>query len=165
MNIAQPSGTDIQLVSTPQYGSSSDDDLLRIAYTRVQKDSPEFLTVHDGIDQNVDIKMSTLVFRAAPEPVLALYDFIMTTFVPNQDTRAKSGSATVGEDPLTQAQVAGNPGVIRVLVKLDGVQGVLRLYFSSSRRSHADPSDFHQRYDLTCHALVFNSRCFYSPMA
>lgn len=125
MNVVQPSGTDIRFVSTPQHGSSPDNDLLRIAYTRVQKDSPEFFTVHNGVDQNVDIKMSTLVFRAAPEPVLSLYDFIMTTFVSsNEDMRAQAGSATFGEDPQKRVQVAGNTGVIRVLVKLDGVRGM-----------------------------------------
>jgi vacuolar protein sorting-associated protein 13A/C len=124
MNVVQPSGPDILFVSTPQHGSSPDSDLLRIAYTRAQKDSPEFLTMHDGIDQNVDIKMSTLVFRAAPEPVLALYDFIMTTFVSsNEDIRTQSGY-TVGEAPETQVQVTGNTGVIRVLVKLEGVRGM-----------------------------------------
>jgi len=125
MNVVQPGGTDILFVSTPQHESSGDSDLLRIAYTRVQKDSPEYLTVHDGIDQNVDIKMSTLVFRAAPEPVLALYDFIMSTFVSsNEVIRAQAGPVNFGEDPQKRVQVAGNSGIIRVLVKLDGVRGV-----------------------------------------
>jgi vacuolar protein sorting-associated protein 13A/C len=125
MNVVQPSGTDILFVSTPHHGSSPDNDLLRIAYTRVQKDSPEFLTVHDGVDQNVDVKMSTLVFCAAPEPVLSLYDFIMTTFVSsNKDIRAQAGSATFAESPQKRVQVAGNTGVMRVLVKLDGIRGV-----------------------------------------
>jgi vacuolar protein sorting-associated protein 13A/C len=124
MSVVQLNGPDIHFVSTPQHGSSPDNDLLRIAYTRVQNDSPEFLSMYDGIDQNVDIKMSTLVFRAAPEPVLALYDFIMTTFVSNgEDTRAQGGSAVVGKGPHTQIQAAGNTGVIRVSVSLDGVRG------------------------------------------
>ena len=43
------------------------------------------LAKFDGIAQSVDIKISTFIFKAAPEPVLAVYDFVMTTFVPGPD--------------------------------------------------------------------------------
>src|SRR6266545_2977130 len=126
MNIVQDSGKDIQFVSTPEHGSSRENDLLRIAYTRVQKESPDFLPIHEGIDQNVDIKMSTLIFRSAPEPVLALYDFIMTTFAPisNETMQPQTNRSADGLQE-SQAQNVADPGVIRVLVKLEGVRGAL----------------------------------------
>lgn len=124
MNVVQPSEADILFVSTPQHGSSRDNDLLRIAYTRVQRESPDFLSVYDSTDQNVEIKMSTLVFRIAPEPVLALYDLIMSTFGSNsENTRAETGSM-VGKNSQTQFQAAEPTGVIRVSVKLDGIRGL-----------------------------------------
>src|SRR5260370_37271959 len=57
-------------------------DLMQVQYVRVQKDSPDFVRVFEGIDQHIDIELSTFVFSAAPEPVISLYDFIMATFLP-----------------------------------------------------------------------------------
>lgn len=123
MHVIQPSGQNIPFISTPEFSATSNEDLLRIAYTGVQKESPEFATFYDRVDQNVDIKVSTLVFRVAPEPVLALYDFIITTFVPRRDEvtqtlpepRSKQNSGIAQDDSDSK---------IRVLVKLEGVKGV-----------------------------------------
>jgi vacuolar protein sorting-associated protein 13A/C len=124
MNVIQPSGADIVFISTPEFDSTNEKDLLRIAYSRVQKQSPDFLTLYEGINQNVDIKMSTLVFRAAPEPVLSLYDFIMTTFVsdPSQVSQPTGGAISID---LPNQKTENDPeGKIRVLVKLEGIQGM-----------------------------------------
>ena len=122
MHVVQPSRQDIQFISTPS-NTTSDTDLLRIAYARVQKESPEFATLYEGVDQNVDIKISTLVFRAAPEPVLALYDFIMTTFVSRLDQVPQFQP----EEPFKEGfgVVQGDSdSKIRVLIKLEGVKGL-----------------------------------------
>lgn len=126
MNVVQPNSKDIHFISTPELDLTNDKDLLRIAYSRVQKQSPDFLTLYEGIDQNVDIKMSTLAFRAAPEPVLALYDFIMTTFVSNSGQLSQPTSGAIIVDSLDQKTVVENDPdeKIRVLVKLKGVQGM-----------------------------------------
>ncbi|KAF8974033.1 vacuolar protein sorting-associated protein 13 [Flammula alnicola] len=124
MNVVQPGEEDIRVVSTPELDPSNANDLLKIAYTRVQKESPDFLTLYEGIDQNIDIKMSTLIFRAAPEPVLALYDFIMTTFVPNSDQNVPPTTILQSADGIGQIDVSqtNSDGKIRVLLKLEGVQ-------------------------------------------
>jgi len=126
MNVVQPSGKDIQFISTPELDLANDKDLLRIAYSRVQKQSPDFFTLFEGIDQNVDVKMSTLAFRAAPEPVLALYDFIMTTFVsnPGQSSQPPSGELTIGSSDQRIVAENDRDEKIRVLVKLKGVRGM-----------------------------------------
>jgi len=126
MDVVQANDTDIQFVSTPVHGTSRENDLLRIAYTRVQKESSDFVTVHEGIDQNVDIKMSTLVFRAAPEPVLLLYDFIMSTFVSSD----KVTNSVALEEPHANQPQTISEGEIRVLIKLEGVRGMQILNFS-----------------------------------
>ncbi|KAF8168100.1 vacuolar protein sorting-associated protein 13 [Crassisporium funariophilum] len=127
MTVAQPSGKDLQFITTPEFSETNDKDLLRIAYTRVQKESPQFVTLYDGVDQNVDIKISTLVFRAAPEPVLALYDFIMTTFVPSSDRIIPNNSGQLSPQDLgpPNGDQSGTEGKIRVLVKLEGIQVIL----------------------------------------
>lgn len=126
MNVVQPSGQEIQFISTPDLGSLSEKGLLQVSYMRVQKESPEFQTMAEGIDQNVDIKISTLVFRAAPEPVLTLYDFVMTTFVPTSEQAPPPSTLQVANviDKPT-AESSDVEGKIRVLMKFAGVQCTL----------------------------------------
>lgn len=72
----------MNFISSVESTSSNVKDLLSVAYIRAQKESPEFSTLFEGVSQSVDIKISTFLFQIAPEPILALYDFIMSTFVP-----------------------------------------------------------------------------------
>ena len=126
MNVVQPIGKDIQFISTPAAGPSTERHLLQISYCRVEKESPDFLTIAEGIDQNVDIKISTLIFRVAPEPILALYDFVMATFVSNADRSNEPGAAPTSTpaegDIPTRSPANQEEGKIRVLVKFEGVQ-------------------------------------------
>lgn len=120
-NIIQPSGI-IKFISTPTEISGAPD-LLQVKYTRVQRESPEFQPIYEGIDQNIDVKISTLVFRVAPEPILATYDFIMTTFVP----RSSPPYSAVDQNLVPIAEVGqqnteSSDGKIRVLVKLESVK-------------------------------------------
>ncbi|KAF8078623.1 vacuolar protein sorting-associated protein 13, partial [Lyophyllum atratum] len=116
----------LRFISSAESGSSQDD-LFIVAYTRVQKDSPEFVSVYEGIDQSVDIKVSTFIFRTAPEPVISLYDFVMTTFVPQSGTQHPSQEVQTQKDSrdvqLNSENVAD--GKIRVVVKLASVQVIL----------------------------------------
>ena len=108
----------------------TDEDLLIVKYTRVQQDSPEYQPVYEGIDQNVDVKISTFLFRAAPEPVVTLYDFIMTTFVPQNNagsaeaTPAPGTPADGNATPEIVVDSGGSPEKIRVLLTLASIQGM-----------------------------------------
>ena len=95
MDVFQMGADPIRFMSSVDSESTTADDLLTVDYTRAQKASPEFLTVYEGIDQNIDVKISTFVFKAAPEAVLMLYDFIMTTFVPDTGNNAEQQDSTV----------------------------------------------------------------------
>lgn len=127
MDLAQPgTGKLLKFISSADLLQTKDQDLLSVTYTRVQKDSPEFLSVYEGIDQSVDIKISTFIFRAAPEPVISLYDFIVTTFLPQSNTQPNVNTQidTVDKSNSVAADnVTASDGKIRVLVKLARVQG------------------------------------------
>ena len=124
MNVVQAGRDQIQLVSS---GSTEpgNKDLMKISYRRVQKNSPEFATIYESTDQSVDVQLSTFIFHAAPEPVVTLYDFIMTTFVPQTQEQAVNKTPSViaiadeGGPPLPTKAME----TIRVSVKLDSVQG------------------------------------------
>ncbi|MCO5580104.1 hypothetical protein L7F22_033970 [Adiantum nelumboides] len=130
----------------------SDKDLVRVKYTRVQTDSPEFMSVYEGIDQTINVDVSTINIMLTRVSVLAVYDWIMTTFVPAQEDQVQHPSQQ-GEKARRQSDASktnrrisidgppkddknlvkdGSPGTveerkekIRVRVKLTSV--VLRL--------------------------------------
>jgi len=124
MNLVRPGMDPIQFVSSAESDSLQDKDLLSVTYTRVQKESPEFTIIYEGINQSVDIRISTFIFRAAPEPVLSLYDFVMTTFVPQSNNQTiKPGSTEYDVNRVHASAASGTDDKIRVLVKLARVQG------------------------------------------
>ena len=132
MNIYQPDLPTVEFMSSAD--TEGQDNLLIVRYKRCQPESPVFLSQFEGIDQSVDIKVSTFIFRAAPEPVLAVYDFIMTTFVPGPAPNQQQQHVLIvdGEDlgqgkditpvVVKRLQVTQK---IRVLVNLASVQGTL----------------------------------------
>jgi vacuolar protein sorting-associated protein 13A/C len=134
MNIYQPDLPTIEFMSSAD--TVGQDNLLIVRYKKCQSESPVFLTKFDGIDQSVDIKISTFIFRAAPEPVLAVYDFVMTTFVPSpapnqqqqQVVPVADGEILLGQgEDAAQAVAVGQQQAaqkIRVLVNLASVRGI-----------------------------------------
>ncbi len=105
---------------------------MQVHYVRVQKDSPDFVRVFEGIDQHIDVELSTFIFSAEPEPVISLYDFIMTTFLPaGSDVgdplppQPPQTVPSVGPKNIAQAgsklQTA-NPDRIRLKLRLISVQ-------------------------------------------
>ncbi|KAK0233092.1 hypothetical protein IW262DRAFT_1304036 [Armillaria fumosa] len=128
MDLVQPDADPIKFMSSLELDSESQDkDLLTVTYTRIQQQSPEFFGVYDGVEQKVDVKISTFIFRAAPEPVLMLYDFIMTTFVPQPTDQMVTQPAQSGALEVVTTPKASNAegGKIHVAVKLASVQVVL----------------------------------------
>jgi vacuolar protein sorting-associated protein 13A/C len=122
MNYLESGRTPTAFISSED---SKDKNLLKVKYVRAQQDSPEFMTVFDGIDQSVDVGMSTLVLRAQPEPVIAIYDFLMTTFVP-QKGPAVPTPALEKDLKVSPQQQQTMTEQIRVRVKLESVQGAPR---------------------------------------
>ncbi|TFK30442.1 vacuolar protein sorting-associated protein vps13 [Coprinopsis marcescibilis] len=124
-DIIQPQNP-IKLISTPSEASGSPN-LLQVKYTRVQSDSPEYQPIYEGIDQSIDVKISTLVFRIAPEPILAFYDFIMTTFVPSSAGIEAPPNRAITSGPSQQqtGEITGTDNKLRILVKLESVKLIL----------------------------------------
>ncbi|CAE6488407.1 unnamed protein product [Rhizoctonia solani] len=111
-----------------QIGSEANSDLVSIKYVRAQKESPEFISVYDGIDQSVDVALSTFTFNVAPEPVITLYDFIMSTFVggnePATNAPTPAGS-NMGTPEVEQPPPPVDTGKIKVKVKLTSIRLLL----------------------------------------
>lgn len=100
MTLFQPGKDNIDFVSSPESDVTDDKDLLNVRYTRVQKESPDFITTFEGFEQAVDVRLSTFIFKASPEPLIAVYDFIMSAFV--------SRNSQPESTPANRAIVSGN---------------------------------------------------------
>jgi vacuolar protein sorting-associated protein 13A/C len=123
-------------------GTSIDESpaLLKMHYARIQPESPEFVDKYGGFDQAIRVQLSTFVFSAAPGPVLALYDFMMATFVsgkhnssphtPVSDTAVNGSMAEFSTD-LATAETSSR-------ISLDlGLSGVQRGFLALSPGLHA----------------------------
>ncbi|VDB84480.1 unnamed protein product [Peniophora sp. CBMAI 1063] len=110
-------------------GHADSVDLLTVGYTRVQQKIPELLSPYDGADQNVDMKISTVIVRLSPEAILTLYDFLMTTFVPSTGTDSGAAAPTLETEEVTSPGAAAKDdqatGKIRVSIKLASVKVIL----------------------------------------
>ncbi|KAF5355629.1 hypothetical protein D9756_003767 [Leucocoprinus leucothites] len=120
MALVSPSAQLVNVITSEPPLTTSSADLLSLVYTRAQKDSPEYNTVYEGIDQNVDVRFSTIVLHAAPEPIISLYDFIMSTFVSSASQTTVNSSNTLPSPDAEPSSV--DETKIRVLVKLESVR-------------------------------------------
>ncbi|QRV76706.1 vacuolar protein sorting-associated protein 13 [Ceratobasidium sp. AG-Ba] len=121
----------MQLLTSTQGmdGNKTPTDLVTVKYIRAQKESPEFMSVYGGIDQSVEVALSTFNFNVAPEPVLTLYDFIMSTFVGGNDANT-TAPTPAASSPGTPANEEPPPppadsGKIKVKVKLTSIRLLL----------------------------------------
>lgn len=132
MTLFQPGKEHIDFVSSPASDVTDDKDLLNVRYTRVQRESPDFMTTFEGFDQAVDVRLSTFIFKASPEPLIAVYDFIMSAFVSGnsqQDSTPANSAVVSGNSQPSDRETKGPPTVgessserMRVKVQLASVQ-------------------------------------------
>ncbi len=124
MALVAPDSQLVKVITSEPSTTASTSDLLSVIYTRVKKDSPEYNSVYEAIDQSVDVRISTIVFHAAPEPIISLYDFIVTTFT--SSAGISSTSSPVDPTPRDLSQPA-DEAKTRVVVKLESVRGRILL--------------------------------------
>ncbi|GAA5849449.1 hypothetical protein JCM5353_001982 [Sporobolomyces roseus] len=113
------------LVTSEKVDGGHVQDLVRIRYQGVDKDSPEFQTVHEGFDKSVDVEMSTLNVVVTRSSILVLFDWVMTTFTdPDDASTPPSPAASIGgDDDLAMEEISTDK--LRVKVKLTSINLIL----------------------------------------
>ncbi|ODO11680.1 hypothetical protein I350_00464 [Cryptococcus amylolentus CBS 6273] len=113
------------LLSSATHGEESPSDLklVQVKYQKVQKESPEFMTKHEGVDTSIETELSTFRFTIAPEPILSLYDFIMTTFVPKDHDNAEETAVASTQDNNIEEEKSTDK--MRIRVKLTSAEVLL----------------------------------------
>lgn len=106
--------------------------LVKVNVVRVKKESPEFMSVYEGVETNVNVAISTINLIVTRKTLLTLLDFILVTFSnpggnnqPRQKAITDDGSEldVEIEPPADTPQNAA--GAIRVKVDLKRIQLVL----------------------------------------
>jgi len=113
---------------------SNDSPLFFVKYVKVKRESPEFMTVYEAIETNVDISISTINVVITRKTVLTLLDFIITTFT-NPGNNQKKTSTQVIEgatqdsgEKATDLAASNDPpeaDKIRVKINLDSIGLIL----------------------------------------
>lgn len=106
--------------------------LVKVNVIRVKKESPEFMSVYEGVETNVNMAVTTINLVVTRKTLLTLLDFVLVTFTsPGDNNQAKKKAIT---DDGSEVDIAVEPaepepqtqaGAIRVKVDLKSIQLVL----------------------------------------
>ncbi|KAI1388182.1 vacuolar protein sorting-associated protein 13 [Hypoxylon trugodes] len=129
-------------------------DLVRVKFTRVKRESPEFMPIYEGIETNVNVAVSTINLIVTRKTLLTLLDFILTTFTNNngpspQPTRRVKGIDDENNEveivePIPNSQ-QNESGSIRVKVDLKSIRMILNndgIRLATLSFNHADVGVF-----------------------
>lgn len=109
--------------------------LIQVKFIKVNRESPEFQTVYQGIETNLDVAISTINLIVTRKTLLTLLDFVLITFTnPDQsNTPSTTNGIEEADDdddeetpkkPATQTQGA-DPEKIRIQINLKKISLVL----------------------------------------
>lgn len=126
--------------------------LVNVNVVRVKKESPEFMSVYEGVETNVNVAITTINLIVTRNTLLTLLDFILVTFTnpgannrPQQKAITEDGSevdVAVEPPPETTQSAAA---AIRVKVELKSIQLVLNndgIRLATLSFNHADVGVF-----------------------
>ncbi|KAI3329752.1 hypothetical protein F4824DRAFT_376584 [Ustulina deusta] len=128
-------------------------DLVRVKFTKVRPDSPEFMPIYEGIETNINVAVSTINLIVTRKTLLTLLDFVLITFantggVENQSqkriagTEEHSSSVEINEPHSPQQMESGS---IRVKVDLKSIRMILNndgIRLATMSFNHADVGVF-----------------------
>ncbi|OTB12018.1 hypothetical protein K445DRAFT_26054 [Daldinia sp. EC12] len=129
-------------------------DLVRVKFTRVKRESPEFMPVYEGIETNVNVAVSTINLVVTRKTLLTLLDFVLTTFSNNNNSGSQQQQRKLRDvdeedtveivEPATTSQ-QNEGGSIRVKVDLKSIRMILNndgIRLATLSFNHADVGVF-----------------------
>ncbi|KAF6839500.1 vacuolar protein sorting-associated protein vps13 [Colletotrichum musicola] len=131
--------------------------LVNVKFTKVNRLSPEFMPVYEGVETNVTAEISTINLIVTRKTLLTLLDFILATFTGNNNDAAspqerKAISDSEEDDEELEVEVVAPPedapantGSIRVKVDLKSIRLILNndgIRLATLSFNHADVGVF-----------------------
>jgi len=120
-----------KIVTSDGFNSDSGKPLFYVKYVKVNPQSPEFMTVYEAIETNVDVSISTINVIITRKTVLTLLDFILTTFT-NPDVVVAPPQSDIG-NPVGQVPRPVSPQDSKIRVKVDLKSIILILNYDGIR--------------------------------
>ncbi|KAI1120705.1 hypothetical protein F5Y10DRAFT_272813 [Nemania abortiva] len=129
-------------------------DLVRVKFTKVRPESPEFMPVYEGIETNVNVAVSTINLIVTRKTLLTLLDFILVTFANNGSADNQPQKRIADSDEPSQGIEINEPtqspgqmesGSIRVKVDLKSIRMILNndgIRLATLSFNHADVGVF-----------------------
>ena len=124
-----PSSEFKKIISNDDSDSEKDMELFNVKFVKVNKDSPEFMTVYEGIATNLDVSISTLDLIITRKTLLTLLDFVLDTFTSSDEPKPQkpieqepSGGKS---DESLASRPSDQPEKIRIKVDLHGIALIL----------------------------------------
>ncbi|KAK4642106.1 Vacuolar protein sorting-associated protein 13 [Podospora bellae-mahoneyi] len=127
--------------------------LVHVKFVRVKKESPEFMSVYEGIETNVDVAVSTINLVVTRKTLLTLLDFILVTFTNNNASNNASTQKAITDDDSEvdvevvppEEELQQEAGAIRVKVDLKSIRMILNndgIRLATLSFNHADVGVF-----------------------
>ena len=114
------------LISSEDLFTNKQEDLFKLKFVKVNKDSPEYMTEYEGIATNLDVSVSTINLMVTRKTLLVLLDFVLATFTNSDgaaDTETPKETEQVAEIPAVQD--TAEPDKIRIKAQLKRIAVIL----------------------------------------
>ncbi|EPS41948.1 hypothetical protein H072_4103 [Dactylellina haptotyla CBS 200.50] len=76
-------------IVTSEVSGEGNKSLVHVKYVKVNKSSPEYMTIYEGIDTNIDVSISTVNVIVTRTTLLTLLDFVVTTFTNQEGSQSR----------------------------------------------------------------------------
>ncbi|CAI4219735.1 unnamed protein product [Parascedosporium putredinis] len=117
--------------------------LVNVKFVKVNNQSPEFMSVYEGIETNVDVSISTINLVVTRKTLLTLLDFILVTFTNNDanQNRLPASQNSDDSDVIVIQEPQPENGPIRVKIDLKSIRLILNndnIRLATLSLNHAD---------------------------
>ena len=120
------------MITSQDVDSTEEEDLFNLKFVRVNKNSPEFVSIYEGIAMNLDVTVSTINLIVTRKTLLTLLDFVLDTFTsPGNTSDSKAidnkneADSSLQKKPEQQKLDQQEPDKIRIKIKLTSIALIL----------------------------------------
>ena len=110
------------IISSDESSSEKNNELFKVKFVKVQKDSPEFVTTYEGIATHLEATMSTISLIVTRKTLLTLLDFVLDTFTSPDESPPKEAKQPTKE---LETQAVTEPDKIRIKADLNSIALIL----------------------------------------
>ncbi|KAM5453804.1 Vacuolar protein sorting-associated protein 13 [Microsporum audouinii] len=115
-----------EIVTSRGFDANEDKDLFTLKFIKVNPNSPEFISVYDGVEMNLELLVSTINLIVTRKTLLTLLDFVLITFTnQNSQNQVQSSAEQTASADSKEAPKPANTGKIRISSKLERISLIL----------------------------------------